>query len=504
MVRRYHLRLSAGLLAGGIGLSLVAGYLLDRLEQQRRSQAFRVQAGQVLDRIAQRLTEYETMVALALSLYQDGTMVTKDQDRSYLWRIPRQAGPLRIESPSRDTPPADPVQDFAEEWATLLPPVDTRPATLVWHLPIYRPGAPFASPAERREACAGAIEAWFDLDELFAELVQQSQDLGLRVAVAPPLVSGEIRTMKPIVFMDRFQAAAQLGAEGREFDFVTTSLRVDLSAAPTVGLSRWLGIVVASFGVLGSLWLSRVVRNRYERRLLESERALDRFAQVMATAELGAAVTHELTQPLTGVLGCLEGVLTRAERGNLTVELARRDLSQALRFAQRACEFIEDVRRQTGQGRANHSTRPVAVAEVLRQVVAMARLYRRFQPIRIHLQLPDPRQRVLATEIALECVLLNLLRNSAEAILGAGRGGTIWLDAARDGDQVSLRVSDDGPGLSQPDKLFQPFQTTKPQGMGLGLCYCKRTVEGFGGTIQGGNRPEGGTCFVIRLPLGEQ
>jgi signal transduction histidine kinase len=399
--------------------------------------------------------------------------------------------------------PADPEQDFAEEWATLLPPVDTRPATLVWHLPIYRPGVPVASPAQRRQACVGAIEAWFDLKGLFAELARQSQGLGLRVAVVPPVVPGKFRKMERIVFMDHFQAVADLNPEGREFDFATTSLSVVLSAAPSTGRSRGLGVAVALFGVLGSLVLSRVVRNRYERRLLESERALDRFAQVMATAELGAAVTHELSQPLTGVLGCLEGVLIRADRGELTAEVARRDLSQALSYAQRACEFIEDVRRQTGQGRTTRAARPVAVAEVLSRVVAMTRLDRRFQPIRIHLRMPDPAHRVLATEIAMECVLLNLLRNSAEAILSAGRGGSIWLGATRDGDQISLRVSDDGPGLSQPHKLFQPFQTTKPRGMGLGLCYCKRTVEGFGGTIQGGNRPEGGACFVIRLPLGE-
>jgi C4-dicarboxylate-specific signal transduction histidine kinase len=97
-------------------------------------------------------------------------------------------------------------------------------------------------------------------------------------------------------------------------------------------------------------------------------------------------------------------------------------------------------------------------------------------------------------------VLLNLLRNSAEAIHDEGRGGGISLWASADEDSVKIRVEDDGPGVAQPEELFVPFKTTKAYGTGLGLVHCKSLVESFGGSIKGGNRMEGGAWFDILLP----
>ena len=100
-------------------------------------------------------------------------------------------------------------------------------------------------------------------------------------------------------------------------------------------------------------------------------------------------------------------------------------------------------------------------------------------------------------------MVLNLLRNSAEAIRSEGQGSLITLEAVEKGDDVILRVTDDGPGVSHPEELFQPFKSNKPNGSGLGLVYCERqVVQRFIGRIQDRNRPqpEHGACFTITLP----
>ena len=99
-------------------------------------------------------------------------------------------------------------------------------------------------------------------------------------------------------------------------------------------------------------------------------------------------------------------------------------------------------------------------------------------------------------------VLMNLLQNAAHA---SPQGGTIGVRTTRDGGLGRLEVDDEGPGISNEDhaRVFDPFFTTKPvgEGTGLGLSICYRIVEGLGGEIRFRNRSEGGTTFVVSLPL---
>jgi two-component system NtrC family sensor kinase len=104
---------------------------------------------------------------------------------------------------------------------------------------------------------------------------------------------------------------------------------------------------------------------------------------------------------------------------------------------------------------------------------------------------------------ALNQVFLNLLRNAAEAL--EGRGGTIWVCARGEGDEVRLEVRDDGPGIPPEEMahIFEPFHTTKPAGAGtgLGLSISQRIVADHGGSLEAHSTPGAGASFVIRLPL---
>jgi signal transduction histidine kinase len=96
--------------------------------------------------------------------------------------------------------------------------------------------------------------------------------------------------------------------------------------------------------------------------------------------------------------------------------------------------------------------------------------------------------------------ILNLLKNGLEAL---SRGHELTLASRRDGDAVEISVSDDGPGIPEDvaKRLFEPFFTTKPQGTGLGLSIARQITEEHGGEVRWENRPGGGACFTLRLPI---
>jgi two-component system, NtrC family, sensor kinase len=103
----------------------------------------------------------------------------------------------------------------------------------------------------------------------------------------------------------------------------------------------------------------------------------------------------------------------------------------------------------------------------------------------------------------LEQVFLNILNNAVDAIGDASSPGEIWIRTAADGDCLRVEFTDNGPGVSNPHRIFDPFYTTKPvgKGTGLGLSICYGIVKEHGGEIQVRNSPPRGATFTITLPL---
>src|SRR5262249_6967119 len=97
-------------------------------------------------------------------------------------------------------------------------------------------------------------------------------------------------------------------------------------------------------------------------------------------------------------------------------------------------------------------------------------------------------------------LLVNLILNALDVM---PRGGTLTIELKRASDQAELRVLDAGPGISEElmARVFTPFVSSKETGLGLGLVISHRIAEGHGGSLTAANRPEGGACLVLRLPL---
>ncbi|MEO8279246.1 MAG: ATP-binding protein [Ideonella sp.] len=250
-------------------------------------------------------------------------------------------------------------------------------------------------------------------------------------------------------------------------------------------------------------------RELVERNLRATQSELIHAAKMAMLGQLATGITHELTQPLGAI---------RTLSGN-AVEFQRRGDAQALsgnlkiiaRLADQMGGIIQPLK-----GFARKS-QPIPVrADVAQAVLNALFLYElplRKQQVSVTNRCTADRLSAWCDPNRLEQVLINLIGNAIDA-MGAAPIRMLTLDATTEpasgdglrGARVRIDVLDTGPGLSQTvcERLFEPFFTTKAsgKGLGLGLLISRDIVREFHGDIEAANRPEGGACFSIRLPMG--
>ena len=492
-------RFSQALLVFGLLLSMVAGYAMDRLWHDRQSVAFQESAVEKLNLTEQWLTQFETKLNIAYSQYE---AMRQPDINNYLKALKgklkkitdiEQIELVTNDPSNRKSPP------FAPDWSQLILSVqakDTYMAILNWHKVLY--------PAKSLNVDhpSEAVEAQFNLSKLFEQNFAEIdlREFEVRVYIEGPYISEKFSSTVPIYAKAyiRHGNLAEFSFQWT-FPFAATELRVVLFSTPSFWALHWPGFAVAGFFGFATIISFRMYQ-RFHARLLHAH---ERTVTLYERGEAVAFIAHELPQPLTGIIGCLESSLARLRDGKAIPEILLRDLEQALASAKRATTFLADIKTYILQGQPSDSMEPVDIAKLIQNVAALAELDARLQGIMLHVSAEGTGLHVMASPIALEMVLLNLLRNSAEAIRNGGQGSSITLEATAEGDNVMLCVSDDGPGVSHPEELFQPFKSTKPNGSGLGLVYCERqVVKRFGGKIHDRNRPppEHGACFTITLP----
>jgi two-component system NtrC family sensor kinase len=143
----------------------------------------------------------------------------------------------------------------------------------------------------------------------------------------------------------------------------------------------------------------------------------------------------------------------------------------------------------------------VEIGPLLQRALQMKLLQLETKGIRVHTTIAPTLPRVLGNPNQLLQCCLEIIGNSMDALQEAG-GGTLWV-SARCEDEVVLKFSDSGPGIHEPERVFDPFYTTKPvgRGTGLGLSATYGVVQDHGGQIACHNRPEGGAVFILRFPI---
>jgi PAS domain S-box-containing protein len=248
----------------------------------------------------------------------------------------------------------------------------------------------------------------------------------------------------------------------------------------------------------------RVVQLLAEGRdITASKQAEDQLREVESLSTMGrlaARVAHEINNPLAGIQNSfllIKDAVPESHPHHSYVGAIEREIG---RIAGVTRQLYETYRPETD------GARETSIPSVVGDAVALLEQVNRDSKVSIKVDLQGAPQVVQLPDALLRQALYNLIQNAVEA---SPKGGTVSVTAAAENGMFALRVKDGGPGIPQEirERIFEPFFTTKPSstrtgGMGLGLSLVRRSVHALGGHVEILDVPEGGTEFVVRLPLG--
>lgn len=240
-------------------------------------------------------------------------------------------------------------------------------------------------------------------------------------------------------------------------------------------------------------------RQDRERRLQELQAELIHVSRLNDLGQMVSALAHEVNQPLAAMTNYINGARRLFAAGNQAG--GQQAIERVAEQAERARQIIRrlrDLAKKTGSEKQRESV-PVTIEEA----TALA-LVGIGQGLKLDIHVAADAAEAIIDKIQIQQVLINLMRNAVEAMASMARR-ELTVTASRLGDMVEIRVADTGPGLPEQvrARLFQPFVTTKPEGMGVGLSVCRAIVEAHGGELHGGDVAGGGTVFRFTVPRPE-
>jgi signal transduction histidine kinase len=246
------------------------------------------------------------------------------------------------------------------------------------------------------------------------------------------------------------------------------------------------------------------------RQMADAQRQLDFLhdqlteSQRLATiGTIAAVIAHEFNNLLTPIVSYSQFALQSAQSETPDMELIRKALTKSFQGSEKAGKICASM---LSLARGESSFGGVSVQTLVDEALAVLARDPQKDGIALRVQIPTDLL-VVGDSVQLEQVLLNLLINARQAMLG--KGGSLTVKAAAEGDGVKIQVIDNGPGIPEKllPKIFQPFFTTKgtarkneAHGTGLGLAICKEIVEHHGGRIEVDSEVGRGTTFSVILP----
>jgi two-component system sensor kinase FixL len=217
--------------------------------------------------------------------------------------------------------------------------------------------------------------------------------------------------------------------------------------------------------------------------------------------QMASALAHEINQPLTAATNYLAAAqLLLGGGASATTERAVGAVDHALGQLTRATQIIRRLREFVRKGETQQ--RAESIGKIIEEAAALALIGAKEHGVKVQLQpaphLPD----VVIDKVQIQQVVVNLMRNAIEAMEESHRRDLTISTKMLDEDVVAISIVDTGPGIAPEvaDRLFQPFVTTKAQGMGVGLSICRSIVEAHSGRLWAEPNPDGGTIFHLTVP----
>jgi two-component system sensor kinase FixL len=240
-------------------------------------------------------------------------------------------------------------------------------------------------------------------------------------------------------------------------------------------------------------------RQQTEARLQELQTELVHISRLTAMGEMAQALAHELNQPLTAIANYMRGSRRLLEgRAHEPFGMVREAVEKAAEQAMRAGQIIRRLRDFVARGESER--RVESLSKLIEEASALALVGAKEQGVRVRFDFDPAADLVLVDKVQIQQVMVNLMRNAIEAMESSERR-ELTLSTARAGEMAEITVTDTGTGIAEEvaSQLFQPFVTSKPHGMGVGLSISRTIVEAHAGQITAEANPGGGTTFRFTL-----
>jgi two-component system sensor kinase FixL len=241
-------------------------------------------------------------------------------------------------------------------------------------------------------------------------------------------------------------------------------------------------------------------RQQTEARLQDLQSELVHMSRLTAMGEMASALAHELNQPLSAIANYMKGsrrLLQNSQQQD--AGLVRDAMDKAADQALRAGDIIRRLRDFVARGESER--RVEDVKKLIEEASALALVGAKDKGVRVRFAFTPRLDYVLADKVQVQQVLLNLIRNAIDAMETAITRELVIATSAAPDNMIEISVADTGAGIAPEiaGQLFQPFVTTKSQGMGVGLSISRTIVESHGGSITQRPNPSGGTMFTFTL-----
>jgi len=238
-------------------------------------------------------------------------------------------------------------------------------------------------------------------------------------------------------------------------------------------------------------------RRKHEEESRNQQEKIQLTSRLTTMGEMASSLAHELNQPLTAIANYSMGAVALVRAGRTHPNILLPALEKAAAQAQRAGKIISRIREFVK--RSEPHRQPTPIAAIVENAIGFADIDARKRRIRIQPILAPDLSEVMADPILIEQVLLNLIKNGMEAMEGSPVD-EIRVIVSKHEDQIEVAVIDAGHGLADPERLFEPFFSTKSTGLGMGLNICRTIIESHHGRLWAQSNPAGGTIFRFTLP----
>jgi PAS domain S-box-containing protein len=316
------------------------------------------------------------------------------------------------------------------------------------------------------------------------------------------LISGRVRwtDLIPPEWRDRSaQARQELKTTGTAQPFERDYFRKDGSRVPVL-------VGAASLETTGNQGVAFVLdlteRKQLEQRYREAQMELARANRVAAMGQLTASIAHEVNHPIAATILNAQTALRWLNRDAPDLEEARQQLAKIVNDGRRAANVVSRIRDLVKK--APSRMEALHINEAITEVIELTRGEAMKNGISVRTQFAESLPAVTGDRTQLQQVILNLILNAVQAMAESGlplRELQIGIEPNRS-DGVLVSIRDSGPGIRPEDldRLFDPFYTTKPAGMGMGLAICRSIIEGHGGQIWVTSNGQQGAAFNFTLP----